>query len=236
MTILQGVEDYQMNALRNQKHVLKGRFIYKFRQSANDHPFFRTTIMADPGTPETKPKLEFPLFPKEGPTLKSDMKKAHLVKPMARIPSVLLPSEKNSTARPPKLHYGWAMHDPYRLLEVARALNVPPRKRYEGYVRDERTHTRACMTDIWMWIDALGALTKELELRAKPYLVEVFCPGKPGEERVDMIALIDNYTLKDGFVSRSDIQKLKAYFGFESDPLWYLDTYHWCWNSESYWS
>lgn len=47
------------------------------------------------------------------------------------------------------------------------------------------------MTDIWLRKDALDALAKELELRAKPYLVEMFCPGDPGQERV---ALIDNYT------------------------------------------
>ena len=90
------------------------------------------------------------------------------------------------------------------------------------------------MTDVWMKRDALTALAKELGLKVEPYHVEVFCPGEPGKERVDMVALIENYTLKDEIVSRLDIQQLRAYFGFESDPLWYLDSYFWTWKSEAF--
>lgn len=178
------------------------------------------------------------------------MQKALLVKPMEKLPSVLIPRGIYKNARPPKLHYGWALNDPNRLLDIARKMNIPPRDRGEqttatkeddGEDREvkklnaEEEVRKPCvsMTDIWMRRDALKAVAKELELRGRPYLVEVFSPG---EGRVQMIALIENYELRDGFVSRSDIQKLREYFDFEGGPIWYLDTYFWTSNSERFWN
>lgn len=166
----------------------------------------------------------------------------------------MIPSERYKGARPPKLHYGWVLNDPNHLLDIAKAMKIPPRDRGEntmvrreddGEDRDvEKSHVegetydyKPCvsMTDIWMRRDTLKAVAKDLKLRGDPYLVEVFSPGMRNG-RVQMIALIENYELRDGFVSRSDVQKLREYFDFESGPIWYLDTIFWTWNSDRFWN
>lgn len=180
------------------------------------------------------------------------MEKALLVKPLAKIPAALVPSDPYSKAKPPKFHYGWVLNNPDCLLDIARAMNIPPRDRgdkttfcgehrddlgdveVEDFdIEDEEIAPGGSMTDVWMREDALDAVAKSLELNYAPYLNEVFSPGKG---RVMMVALIDNYALRDGFVSRSDLKNLCEYFKFEGGPMWYLDTYYWTWNSERFWN
>ncbi|KLO14833.1 hypothetical protein SCHPADRAFT_294507 [Schizopora paradoxa] len=207
-----------------------------------------------------KLRLEFPLAPKRGRLSDKDWEKCLTVEPMDRLPAPLIPKDGSYKLRPPRLHYGWALGDPDVLLEVARAKNIPPRDRNkptappkndrssinadedeegdeeEGY--DTEDDSEACppsvsMTTSWLRMDALDAVAKELELEGEPYVIEVFLPGKG---RVRMVALTNNYELSDRLLKRRDFDELRKYLKFEGGPMWYLDTYHWTWNSERYWN
>lgn len=166
--------------------------------------------------------------------------------------------------RPPRLHYGWALSEPDDvLLEVARLKNIPPRDRGktttlpkevrnstdveeeeesdeeegEEYDSEDDSESEACpssdsMTTCWLRKDALNAVAEELELITKPYIHEVFFPGK---DSVYMVAITNNYELRDRALKRRDIDELRKYFKFEGGPMWYLDTYYWTWNSERFW-
>lgn len=166
------------------------------------------------------------------------MEKALFVKPMAKLPSALVPSGIYTKSRPPKFHYGWVLSDPDPLLDVARKLNIPPRDRSDSetsHSGEEEDIPSVSMTDVWMRDDALDAVAKILKLRCTPYVVTVFSPGSDSD-RAEMISLIENYTLRDGLISRSDVPKLQEYFDFEDSPMWHLDTYRWTWNSDRFWN
>ncbi|KLO14835.1 hypothetical protein SCHPADRAFT_902971 [Schizopora paradoxa] len=165
---------------------------------------------------------------------------------MAKLPPHLAPLGKYAKSKPPKFHFGWVLDNPDILLDIGKSLGVQPRKHEEDHEDhedhdsdddsedDEESDCTVSMTDVWMRMDALQAVSKELELKNEPYLARVICPGKPNP-RVLMISLVENYSLKDGFTRGIDIQNLMKYFDFKTGPMWYLDGYFWMWDSTRFW-
>ena len=161
-----------------------------------------------------------------------DWEKAFLVKPMKRLPEILLPNS-DTRGSPPSLHYGWVI-DSARLLKIAEEKKIAPRDRREVKklcFDEEILYDRPSVktNEFQMMRDALDAISRELNLYSDPYLVQVFCPGKG---RTHMISLVENYTLREELarIDRSDITQLTKYFGFDVGPMWFLETCNWTWN------
>ncbi|KLO14838.1 hypothetical protein SCHPADRAFT_996344 [Schizopora paradoxa] len=195
--------------------------------------------------PQARPKLDFPLLPQKGPLTATLLEKARRFEPMYKLPTFLAPIGKYANARPPRFHFGWALENLDRLYETATELGVKPQpcgedlggeRRAEGEVgngeEEEEETTTISMTELFFRHDIIAALSKHLQLARKPYLATVFQPGK--EETV-MVALVENYGLKNGVALPSDIESLSKHFGFKTGPMWYIDAYFWMWNGNKYW-